>query len=182
MSPNKNEKGSSKKETVSFCQEQLNLAEIVGNFIHYWGFKKIHGQIWCAIYLSTSPLSAADLMARQPVSKASISLALKDLMGYQLISEEKKDHRGYLTYRANPDLVSVILTVLRTREKKLLAEALTAQTLLNEIPAHEKDLCKINQERLDSLGRFIGVAQKSLNSMINLGEFSLKNWKDIPFT
>lgn len=54
--------------------ELEDLANEVGDFICYWGFKKIHGRLWTHIYLARVPLDAGQLMQRLKVSKALISL------------------------------------------------------------------------------------------------------------
>lgn len=61
------------------------LAEQVGSFIQYWGFKKIHGQIWTHVWLAKNPIDATTLVLRLEVSKALISLAIKDLVHYDVI-------------------------------------------------------------------------------------------------
>lgn len=161
--------------------EQEQLANYIGEFIHYWGFKRIHGQIWCHIYLSKKPLSAVDLIKRLKVSKASISLALSDLVQYEVIQLGKKDERSYQTYIANPAVMDVIINILRTREKKLLAEVKMAFSMLNELDSDEKESSYVDKDRLELMGKMISVAQKSLNSMIAFGDISMKAWKAIPF-
>jgi DNA-binding transcriptional regulator GbsR (MarR family) len=97
------------------------LAEQIGNFIEYWGFKKIHGQIWTHIYLSPKPLSALDLIYRLSVSKALISVAMKDLISYRLIFQTKESltHKNKF-FTANNDVFEAIKQVLESREMHLM--------------------------------------------------------------
>ena len=40
-------------------QDLLNLkklAEGFGQFIRYWGFRQIHGEVWSVVYLAPAPL------------------------------------------------------------------------------------------------------------------------------
>src|ERR1700730_8342606 len=93
--------------------ELEELAGEVGDFICYWGFKKIHGRLWTHIYLATLPVDAGQLMQRLKVSKALISLYLHDLLKYDVIIESGKSTRSTQTYVANPEVLDVILNVLR---------------------------------------------------------------------
>ena len=162
-------------------QEQEQLARYIGDFIHYWGFKRIHGQIWTHIYLSQQPLCALDLIKRLKVSKAAISLSLRDLLHYEVILEHDKDSRGFETFIANPNILEVITNILRMREKKMLAEIQMAYSLLNELEPEQKSKYRIDPKRLELMGKMTTIAQKSLNSMIGMGEISMKAWAAIPF-
>ncbi len=96
--------------------ELEDLADQIGEFIHYWGFKRIHGRIWTHIYLAAKPLDAADLVRQMKISKALVSISLRELIDFEVIEEVGKSSRGTHLYRANPDILKVILSVLRQRE------------------------------------------------------------------
>ncbi|MFQ5770977.1 MAG: hypothetical protein ACE5HX_10610, partial [bacterium] len=59
--------------------KKQRLAESVGEFIKYWGFKEIHGRIWVHIYLSQAPITAKDLTEKLGVTKGLISMMLSEL-------------------------------------------------------------------------------------------------------
>lgn len=120
-------------ELEVFPPELEELASEVGEFICYWGFKKIHGRIWTHIYLAEQALDAGQLMQRLKVSKALISLSLNDLLKYDVILEAGKSSRGTQTYLPNPDVLDVILNVLRRRERKMLTKAETSHKMLSSL-------------------------------------------------
>ena len=63
-------------------QELRNLQQLstrIGHFIRYWGFRKIHGEIWSIVYLAKVPLSGIEISRILKVSKALVSPALKEL-------------------------------------------------------------------------------------------------------
>jgi len=175
-------KKSSEDLTMLCTPEQELLARQIGNFIHYWGFKRLHGEIWCHIYLAEVPLAASDLIARLKVSKASISIALKELLGYKVIVDAGKDSRGFLSYSANAKIMEVIIHILRSREKKILAEIQVAHHLLAELQPQELKDTKVHPERLKLLGKMTKLAQATLNSLISLNEINMKVWKKFPFS
>jgi two-component system phosphate regulon sensor histidine kinase PhoR len=53
-----------------------SLSEQIGDFIQYWGFKKIHGMIWTHLYLSSTPLSAHELI-QKAIQNINLPLAEK---------------------------------------------------------------------------------------------------------
>ena len=118
---------------MSLPKELIHLENIVGQFMDYWGFKKIHGRIWTHLYLSNKPLDSIELMARLNVSKGLMSLAIRELLSYDVIITDHVGRHGTTFYIANPDLIRVISNVLNSREKKLLSEAENAAECLQKL-------------------------------------------------
>lgn len=142
------------------------LAELVGEFIQYWGFKKIHGKIWLNLYLSESPLDAAALMSKLNVSKALISISIKDLLDFEVIIERGLSLDGTRIYSANPDLHTVISHVLRQREKVMMGKIQAAFTQLKNVSKEEISFNKIESTRVRDLDRLIRNGEKGLNTIM----------------
>ena len=159
--------------------ELEELANEVGDFICYWGFKKIHGRLWTHIYLAKTPLDAGLLMQRLKVSKALISLSLNDLLKYDVILEHGKSARGTQVYVANPDVLDVILNVLRRRERKMLTKAETSHKMLLSLNLENLGRANLLPERVESMGRMIDQAQNALASILELATLDLKTWEEI---
>ena len=159
--------------------ELEDLANEVGDFICYWGFKKVHGRIWTHIYLSHSPLDAGQLMQRLRVSKALISLSINDLLKYDVVLESGKSARGTQTYIANPDVVDVILNVLRRRERKMLTQAETSHRLLKALNPEAKARTRLHEQRVEAMGRMIQQAQNALESLLDLATLDMGGWDEI---
>src|SRR5665213_2913352 len=155
-------------ETEVLPPELEELANEVGDFICYWGFKRIHGRLWTHIYLAKNPLDAGNLMQRLKVSKALISLSLNDLLKFDVILENGKSNRGTQTYVANPEVLDVILNVLRRRERKMLSKAETSHKMLSSLGPENLIRANCHGERVESLGRMISQAQNALSSLLEL--------------
>lgn len=166
-------------ELEVFPPELEELASEVGEFICYWGFKKIHGRIWTHIYLAQNPLDAGQLMQRLKVSKALISLSLNDLIKYDVIREGSKSNRGTQTYLPNPDVLDVILNVLRRRERKMLTKAETSHRMLQALPEESLMRARLDKGRVMALGHMISQAQNALSSLLELATVDLTNWEEI---
>jgi DNA-binding transcriptional regulator GbsR (MarR family) len=144
------------------------LAEQIGKFIEYWGFKKIHGQIWTHIYLSPTPLSALELISRLQVSKALISIAMKDLIDYRLIFQTKESltHKNKF-FVANHDVFEAIKQVLETRELHLMNQIQSEHRLLHNIQMQNRGEL-VDEKKLKALGKMIGGADKALHGILTL--------------
>ncbi len=148
--------------------ELCSLAQEIGNFIQYWGFKKIHGQIWTLVFLSDKPLNSTYITKKLSVSKALVSLAIKDLLKYEVIEVvERKSKEIY--FSSNPDILKVVTNVLKNRET----------VMLEKIKKHHEDLKAFkgthrlnfasHPDRLEELGVMIESAQITLREMIKNG-------------
>lgn len=155
-----------KKDEKKTLPELEEFANQVGSFMEYWGFKKVHGQIWCHIYLSDMPLDASELMRRLGISKALVSISLKELLDFEVIEEVGKSERGTRLYKAREDLGATILDTLRRRERKMMARILAAFSLLEKLDVGELQVNGIEQKRLHVLGLLIRMVDLSLDQMI----------------
>lgn len=150
------------------CPEIDNLCELVGEFIQYWGFKSIHGKIWLHLFLSQTPLDAKDLMEKLDISKALVSISLRDLMAYDVILEDKLSPNGTRTYIANSDIKSVIEQVLRGRERVMMGKIKGSFQNLKQISPSDILEQDIEPKRLKELEKLIGKGEKMLNTVMTI--------------
>ena len=143
------------------------LAEQLGAFMEFWGFKKIHGQIWCHLFLSRSPLDAGQLMARLNISKALVSISLRELIDFHVVQECERSERATKTYSAKADLTEPILEVIRRRERMMVARLSSAYHLLANLSEEEKLRIGLDPRKLTLLGTVIKLAEKSLDALVN---------------
>ena len=140
-----------------------NLSLSIGNFIRYWGFRRIHGAIWTQLYLSDTPLTAAELTRRLKVSKALVSPAMSELEKWQLVRALKTDNAKSKFYVANEDINAVIQHVLKIREQKMIAKISDNLKDLKSKPLKEM---KINPERLQKVEQMVESAQAMLSLLV----------------
>lgn len=146
--------------------EITTLAEKIGTFIEYWGFKKIHGQIWLHAYLCEKPIDATTLSKRINVSKALVSLAVKDLLEYKVLEVVGQGNRGKILLKSNPNLNEVIVNVLRLRERQLLSQIMFSFHNVKKICVTEKNKMSLCSQKLEELGDMIESAEATLDAVI----------------
>ncbi len=142
------------------------LVDQLGSFIQYWGFKKIHGQIWAHIWLAKNPIDATTLVQRLDVSKALVSLAIKDLLEYDVIRTVNHGDRRRLLLIANEDVQTVIANVLKKRESVMLTAILKSQNSVDALDQKNKDKFDLDQNRLDQMKIMTTMAEMALSSLI----------------
>ena len=162
-----------KTQNLKVSPELEDLSVQIGEFMEYWGFKKVHGQSWCHLYLSKKPLDAAELMGRLGISKALVSISLKELLNYGVIDDLGKGDRGTRCYLAKEDLLTPILETLRRREQRIISRVRGAHSLLSRLENHDLDEMRLETKKLENLGQLIKMADAGLESIIKRKWFGL---------
>lgn len=140
-----------------------NLSLSIGDFIRYWGFRRVHGAVWTQLYLSPTPLSGTDLARKLKLSKALVSPALTELQGWKLIYEAESPDEKTKLYSAEPDFNAVIKHVLRQRESRLLGRIVTHFDQLNR---DQKSSDLTEHRRMRQLEAMISSAQLMLDLIL----------------
>ena len=142
------------------------LAQSIGKFIEYWGFKAIHGRIWTLLYLSKDPLSSIEISRKLKVSKTLLSFSISELLEYDVIQEAGKGIKRTVYLKANTNLTTVILNVLSKRESPLMEEIHSRFGRVEQLLQQIDSEFKLDTERTQKMGEFISSAQEVLQSLI----------------
>ncbi len=154
------------------------LSDRIGEFIRYWGFKKIHGQVWCYLYLSECPLDASQLIERLNVSKALMSKTISELLEYKVIIAID-DCRKKRRYSSNPDILHVITSVLRQREKEIIGEVHKHFRAVESFSDEQfKEAC-ISKTQVEKLGKMVQFSEFFLNALLRFESVNFIPFKKI---
>ncbi|MFO0723291.1 MAG: hypothetical protein U1E65_05890 [Myxococcota bacterium] len=129
--------------TDRLTQRVLAVTEAVGAFIEAWGFRAIHGKVWCLLALRRAPTHQSDIAEILGVSRSLVNLAIAELTQYGLV-RAVGDHRN-APYEACLDVWPTISDVLRGREWMLIERA----RLALEAAIEEGRFAKESGERSD---------------------------------
>ena len=140
-----------------------NLSLSIGDFIRYWGFRRVHGAVWTQLYLSPTPLSGTDLARKLKLSKSLVSPALSELQTWKLIFEVESPDEKTKLYSAEPDFNAVIKHVLRQRESRLLGRIVAHFDQLNR---DKKSSDLTENRRMRQLETMISSAQLMLDLIL----------------
>lgn len=163
---------------ISAKPQLQKVVDLIGDFICYWGFKKVHGQVWALIYLNTMPIDANYLIRELGVSKGLISITIKDLLNYRVIEEVAKDKPSTQKYKINENIFEVIAEVLANRERELLGEIDLACDLLGKVSKEKQEKFGLSIDNLMGLKMMNKQAQIFLDSIIQAEDVDLAEFKN----
>jgi DNA-binding transcriptional regulator GbsR (MarR family) len=163
------------KPSKTSLHELTPLANAVGEFIQYWGFKSIQGRVWTLIYLSKTPLSPQEISNALGTSKTLLSFAIQDLLSYKLIKPAKSENQKTKRFVAEEDVFGVIIGILKNREWELIQQAQKEQDLVvDRLDQYQNE---VNSAKLQMLGLMIAQAKIFLKETIKLEHEALKPFK-----
>lgn len=166
-------KNASMKNNVTLPRAYVELLQSIGSFIQYWGFKEVHGQVWACIFLAEEPVDANHIIQQLKLSKAAISLAIKDLLQYRVILEVEKTRPSTRKYISNPDLAEVILNVLRTREKLMLNIVVGAARGFLDTSKEDLEKIRVSRDKVEKLRGMTECAQSVLEQVLTQDQVQL---------
>ena len=150
-------------------QRVLQSCDSVGEFIAWWGFKAIHGRVWTLLALRGAPMSQAEISRMLSVSRALVSGAIHELMGYGLVRSVGTGRTA--PYEAVMDVWPVISDVLREREWMMLESArVSLEAAVDEAELAQDTGARIawSLERMRVLLGLTEMAQTFLKILIKL--------------
>lgn len=168
------------KPKMQAAPEITELAEHVGNFTQYWGFKHIHGRIWLHLFVSAQPLDAGTLIRRTGVSKALMSMSLKELLEEKWIRPAGKSAAKTQLFDVNEDLASVLAGILRAREHKLLERLGRAFEGVETVSEENRSHWKLSADRIGHLSEVLQFGRITLEGLLQSAESSLGQGRTYP--
>lgn len=158
--------------------ELSELADLVGEFIKYWGFKAVQGRMWCYLFVSNQPLSSVELARLLRISPPLVTQSAQVLLEYRVILEAEKGPNGVLRFMANPNVAEAIGGVLAGRENLLMNRIEKASHNLREAERkHVAGEIEIDEARIQQILQWISLARMALSAGL-----SLLTQKDNPFS
>lgn len=150
---------------------EVIASDAIGRLMELWGFKRNMGRVWTVLYLSDSPLTAADLRERLRLSTGSVSMTLAELGRWGVVRKvwiqgDRRDH-----FAAEGDLWKMVSRVFRERELTEVREAVTAlqQALaaLEQKSGGDPKRRSVQRERLSQLLELAKLGQRVLEVLIS---------------
>jgi DNA-binding transcriptional regulator GbsR (MarR family) len=131
-----------------------SLSPLVRSFVaHFgemgsrWGINRTVGQIYALVFVSPQPLNADDIATRLEFSRSNVSMGLKELQAWRLVTLRHLpgDRREY--FEAPTDAWEVFRTLAEERRRREIEPTLSMlRNALLEEPVDEAD--RIAQERM----------------------------------
>jgi|GEM_PF-5291639 len=128
---------------------------------------RLQGEIWAVVFISRQPVTASDVAKLLGVSKASVSLAMKELIEYGVLLQPGDSNRRNLPLVANENLSQVIVGVIQSREKLLIAQTAASLAPLSSKQNHGLEL---DQARVAKMRDLVSKADGLLDTLILMSD------------
>jgi DNA-binding transcriptional regulator GbsR (MarR family) len=138
---------------------ELQVADMVGRLMQFWGFKRPMGRLWTLLYLAPEPLTAAEIAESLHMSAGAVSMTLNELAKWGAVKKTWRPGERRDFYEAETSVWKLVRRVIGDRELTLVrefSEALGAadQALAAaELPEEIKGFKKERVERLLELSK-----------------------------
>jgi DNA-binding transcriptional regulator GbsR (MarR family) len=162
-----------------------SMLDGLGQLADYFGFSKVMGQLYGTLMLSPRPLSLDDMMDRLGISKASVSMNMRQLehmgMVRQVWVRGGSGRRKY--YEAETDFWQMITTLLSGREMRDVERAITIiednsahlVDVMPEMSDENREIAELYIERMaqmQALFQFAQMVISTIVSRVNEADFS----------
>lgn len=177
-------KGNGRRIHPGLATVHNSMLDGLGQLSDYFGFSKVMGQLYGALFMSPEPLSLDDLMEQLSISKASVSMNIRTLehmgMVRQVWLRGKSGRRKY--YEAETDFVQIITNILSGREMRDVDRALSVmeenveilQNISSELSEDDKREAQLYSQRIAQLQALFRFAQLVITSILaRVGEMDL---------
>ncbi len=154
----------------------LRLSESIGQFINYWGFKNLQGQIWFILYITDQEFSTKEIKEIFNISKALASQLINELLEFNVIERVGSGKHGVDLFKANSNILEAIFLVIKNREMNILDSVLESLNTL-EKDLGDLDLKIIKKARLAKLKKLVRLSQVTINNFLKFQQTSWSRWK-----
>jgi len=125
----------------------MNLPPLIQAFVlHFgemgsrWGINRTVGQIYALLYTAPEPLCAEDIADALGISRSNVSMSLRELQGWNLVTLRHKpgDRRDF--FGTPDDVWQILRTLAEERKKREVDPTLSVlRDLLMEAPRDERE-------------------------------------------
>lgn len=137
----------------------MRAADAVGGLMEFWGFRRNMGRMWCVLYLSDEPMSAAQLAKSLSLSAGAVSMTVNDLLEWGVVKKSwlPGERRDY--YEAETSVWKMVSRVFRERELRQIHIAIEAfENVIRTLKKRRKSAGLDDVQRLDfALTRIAGL-------------------------
>ena len=112
----------STEKSTACSDAELQVADMVGRLMQFWGFKRPMGRLWTLLYLAPEPLTAADIAQSLHMSAGAVSMTLNELSKWGAVKKTWRpgDRRDF--YEAETSVWKLVRRVIGDRELTLVRE------------------------------------------------------------
>lgn len=168
-------------EEPTMNAEEIAFAEIIGDLVEQWGFKRHLGRIWSLLYMRKGALSPKQIQTELSLSAGAVNALLAELQMWGVVKRIRIAGDRNFYYEAETHIWKSVSNVLRTREFRILEEAISGLKALNASLEKDskRDLAVFQLKRVQHVlaaidtayacaSIFLGAAPERMNKLTKL--------------
>jgi DNA-binding transcriptional regulator GbsR (MarR family) len=144
----------------------------------YWGINRTMAELHALLYVSAEPLCTDDMMEALSISRGNISMNIRQLVDWGLVSRvhEKGDRKEYFV--AETDVWEMFQTIVRERRRREVEPIIETINRCREMVSEQSDELKedrkrearVYRQRLDAMSEFLNALMLLLNMLLKSGQ------------
>ena len=148
---------------------ELEVADMVGRLMQFWGFKRPMGRLWTLLYLSPEPLAASVIASQLKMSAGAVSMALAELTKWGAVKKSWRpgERRDY--FEAETSIWKLVRRVIGDRELSLVrefSEALSAADRALDTAGLPREVKDFKKERVERLLELSKLGENLLSALV----------------
>jgi DNA-binding transcriptional regulator GbsR (MarR family) len=150
------------------------LIENLSRISEFWGYSRVMGGLYAALYLSPTPLSLDELGPIVGVTKGAISTNIRGLEQLGMVHRHLRtgDRKDY--YEADTDFWQIVRTLLERRRKQEFDKALNGVSLtLKQLRSRscsksDAELTRFYEQRLQAMESFFHTLDGIMATLLQM--------------
>lgn len=145
-----------------------------GEMGNKWGINRTMAQVHALLFISEDPLSADEIMDELKISRGSVSMSLRDLMSWGIVSKLhiKGERKEY--YTTEKDVWKLLKLISRERKKREIDPTIQVLREIMETLEDANDPeCTYARERLNELMEMVEIGDDIYHYIDNLNPKTL---------
>jgi len=136
-----------------------------------WGINRTMAQIHALLLVSSSPLSADDIMSQLQISRGNANMNVRDLMDWGIVEKVLKPGERKEFFIAEKDIWTVAMRIIKERKRREVEPILNALNQLKEIEGNKNDKdTKAFIETMADIQKFANQASKAVDGLVKMDE------------
>lgn len=150
-------------------EAELQVADMVGRLMQFWGFKRPMGRLWALLYLAPEPLSAAEIATQLKMSAGAVSMTLSELTKWGAAKKTWRPGERRDFYEAETSVWKLVRRVIGDRELSLVrefSEALSGAERALEHAELDATVRSFKKERVARLLELSKLGENLLSALV----------------
>lgn len=156
-------------KSTACSDAELQVADMVGRLMQFWGFKRPMGRLWTLLYLAPEPLTAADIAQSLHMSAGAVSMTLNELSKWGAVKKTWRPGERRDFYEAETSVWKLVRRVIGDRELTLVREfsdALGAADRALAAADLEPAVRSFKKERVERLLELSKLGENLLSALV----------------